>query len=194
MRELGENKKMILEAAQEVFGRYGFRKTTMEDIARGARKGKSSLYHYFNSKEEIFKEVIEKEVDELKKEIEKTIAAEKSFKEKIRLYVITRMRAIKRLANLYTAFEEEYYESYSFIQEFRQKYDEYEIGFIGGILKDGVEQGVFKIKDVGLTAFSIFTAIKGLEYYWATKHDEASLEKNLRSLMDVLFYGIARER
>ena len=48
-------KAKILEGADKLFQKYGLGKTTMEDIAKDAGKGKSTLYYYFKSKEEIKK-------------------------------------------------------------------------------------------------------------------------------------------
>ena len=45
----------ILDAALPVFVRFGFRKTSMADIARAARISRASLYLTFNSKEELFR-------------------------------------------------------------------------------------------------------------------------------------------
>ena len=45
-----------------------FRKTTMDEIAQAARKGKSSIYYYFTSKEDIFRAIVEKETKMLRKQ------------------------------------------------------------------------------------------------------------------------------
>ena len=60
------NRDAILEIAQEIFSKFGYKKTTLDDIANAVRKGKSSLYYYFSSKEDLFQAVIMKEVDILK--------------------------------------------------------------------------------------------------------------------------------
>ncbi|PKN72465.1 MAG: TetR/AcrR family transcriptional regulator, partial [Deltaproteobacteria bacterium HGW-Deltaproteobacteria-10] len=52
-----EVKQAIKAAAKRVFAKWGLNKTTMEDIAGEAGKGKSTLYYYFKSKEEIFETV-----------------------------------------------------------------------------------------------------------------------------------------
>ena len=49
-----------IESAKKLFQQFGLHKTTMEDIAKSAGKGKSTLYYYFKSKDEIFDKVIEK--------------------------------------------------------------------------------------------------------------------------------------
>jgi len=44
----------IIRAAAKRFGRHGFNKTTLEEIARDVRIGKPTIYHYFKSKDELF--------------------------------------------------------------------------------------------------------------------------------------------
>lgn len=55
----------ILKAAEKLFQQFGLRKTTMEDIAKAMGKGKSTLYYYYNNKEEIFDAVVMKEMWEV---------------------------------------------------------------------------------------------------------------------------------
>ena len=43
-------KYKIVGIASTVFSRFGFKKATMDDIARAAGMGKSSIYYYFKSK------------------------------------------------------------------------------------------------------------------------------------------------
>jgi TetR/AcrR family transcriptional regulator, regulator of autoinduction and epiphytic fitness len=45
----------ILDAALQVFGQYGYRRTSMDDIAREAEIGKGTIYLSFASKEEVFR-------------------------------------------------------------------------------------------------------------------------------------------
>lgn len=183
----------IIDAAREIFARYGFRKATMDEIARAARKGKSSLYHYFKSKEEVFQEVVEQEATEVKAEIARAVAAEKTPQQKFRAYVVTRMTAFKRVANLFTAFKDEYLESYSFIERLRENYNRYEIETIAAILKEGLEKGIFAVKNLELTAYTIFIAAKGLEYSWALEPDMKQVEINIDSMLDVLFNGLVKK-
>jgi AcrR family transcriptional regulator len=48
-------REAILAAAQQQFARYGFRRTSMEDIAREAGVSRPALYLHFRNKEEIFR-------------------------------------------------------------------------------------------------------------------------------------------
>ena len=49
----GELEERIIEAARLCFERFGIAKTTMEDIARGARISRQSVYRYFSGKDDI---------------------------------------------------------------------------------------------------------------------------------------------
>jgi AcrR family transcriptional regulator len=50
----------ILDAALRVFGQYGFRRTSMDDVAREADIGKGTIYLSFTSKEEVFQALSER--------------------------------------------------------------------------------------------------------------------------------------
>lgn len=55
-----QRKESILDAAIYIFNRYGFKKTTLEDIAGAAGISKQGLYLYFQGKEDIFRAANEK--------------------------------------------------------------------------------------------------------------------------------------
>ena len=53
----------VLSVALEVFGRYGFRKTSMDEVARSADISRQGLYLYFASKEALFRAAVRQELD-----------------------------------------------------------------------------------------------------------------------------------
>jgi AcrR family transcriptional regulator len=53
----------VLAAALEVFGRYGFRKTSMDEVARSADISRQGLYLHFASKEALFRAAVRQELD-----------------------------------------------------------------------------------------------------------------------------------
>jgi AcrR family transcriptional regulator len=54
----------ILDAAILVFGRFGFKKTSVDDLAGAAKISKQGLYLHFSSKEEVFLAAIQKYLDD----------------------------------------------------------------------------------------------------------------------------------
>lgn len=53
-------KERVLASAQEVFIRYGFRRTTMGDLAQAAEVSRPALYLLYANKEDIFRAVVER--------------------------------------------------------------------------------------------------------------------------------------
>jgi AcrR family transcriptional regulator len=54
----------VLETALTVFGRHGFRKTSIEDIAKAAGISRQGIYLHFKNKDEIFGAAIQKALDD----------------------------------------------------------------------------------------------------------------------------------
>jgi TetR/AcrR family transcriptional regulator of autoinduction and epiphytic fitness len=48
----------LLEASLAVFARFGFRKTSMEEVARAAQISRQGLYLHFSNKEELFRATV----------------------------------------------------------------------------------------------------------------------------------------
>jgi AcrR family transcriptional regulator len=57
---LPERQDAILDAAFHAFAVYGYRRTSMEDIAQGAGVSRTALYLHFRSKEDIFRSLSER--------------------------------------------------------------------------------------------------------------------------------------
>jgi len=55
-----ERRRRVLDAAVETFWRFGFRKTSMDEVARAADISRQGLYFYFGSKEDLFREAMRK--------------------------------------------------------------------------------------------------------------------------------------
>jgi TetR/AcrR family transcriptional regulator of autoinduction and epiphytic fitness len=53
----------VLAVALEVFGRYGYRKTSMDEVARAADISRQGLYLHFASKEALFRAAVRQELD-----------------------------------------------------------------------------------------------------------------------------------
>ena len=190
--EKGLNRNTIVEKAREIFAHYGFRKTTMNEIAEGVGKGKSSLYYYFNSKEDVYRAVIEKEAETMKKKLVDAVSEEKDPVEKLRIYVITRMEILHELVNFHQAINSEYLTNLDFVQKMRKKYDNEEVALLKSILQLGAETETFRIEDVELTALAVATALKGLEIPLLAAHNEISIEHRIDRIMQILFFGIVK--
>ncbi len=181
----------IVSIAAGVFAKFGFKKTTVDDIAHALRKGKSSIYYYFSSKEDIFKAVVDREAEALREKIEVILSSSQSTVDKIRAYVKTRMLAVRVMANYYTLIKNNDISNLDLVEKLRSKYDTEEHGIIKKLLADGVASGEFKEMDIELSSVALLTAMKGLEIpLFITSSKAENLETVLDDMLNILFYGI----
>jgi len=187
-----EVQERIIHAAKTLFARHGFKKTALADIAAEARMAKSSLYHYFSSKEELFRAVVLKEMDTLSQRIREAIEKEDSPEARLKAFMLTRMRVARELVNAYAMLHEEYLDQLGFVERFREQAFKDEIQVIRTILEEGVRTGAFEITDTGLAAYAIALALKGLEYPWLVKSQEQNFERDLDLLLGMLMKAIRK--
>lgn len=92
-RERENRKNAILKAARKLFFEKGFRPVTVESIARKAELSKGSIYLYYNSKEEIYSQILLNDIDTFHEHIADILQTPASAAE-----------ALIRLAEIYVDF------------------------------------------------------------------------------------------
>ena len=188
-----EMRDIIVKSATQVFTRFGFKKTSMDDIARSIRMGKSSIYYYFKSKEEIFQAVVDSEADLLRIKVNKILEGSDDSMSKLRAYVKLRMDLIKQLSNYMEILKNDDLMNLALTEKIRKKYDDEEVTIIRRILEEGNDKGVFKVKDLNLSSLAIVTAMKGLEVPLVTSSmGVESLNMIIDDMLDILFFGIVK--
>lgn len=186
------NRELILNTAQQIFSRFGYKKTTLDDIAHAVRKGKSSLYYYFEGKDDLFQAVVLKEADTLSRALEKVVIRNIDPIEKLRQYILTKLTTYRGLANFYNALKTDI-TAIGFVDNLLVKYNQEEIRMIKRILIEGVRKGIFDAKDLTLVATGITTAIKGLEVpLSAGNYGTVNLEQSVDNILRIICYGIAK--
>lgn len=188
-----ELRKRIIDTAGQIFSRYGFRKTSMDEIARALNMGKSSIYYYYSSKEAIFEAVVLNEANTLRSELTKSIKSVESPPDKMKNYVFVRMKAFQKLSNYYNAIFDKNLDHFEFIETVRAKYDREELAMLRLILYDGARRKIFNVANSEYTAMAIQTTLKGVEVPLFWKRKEQNIEARLNAILDVIFYGIVRK-
>ncbi|PID91704.1 MAG: TetR family transcriptional regulator [Bacteroidetes bacterium] len=185
----------IVHAAKSVFARFGFKKTSMDMIARSIGKGKSSIYYYFKSKEDIFQAVVEQEAIELKNEIYHAVNSVELPRQKLKTYILTRLKTLEKMDNLSNALRGDYLSNLHFINQVKARYRAEEMEMVSEILLYGQQRGKFEFENVREVAKPIVLAISGLEMEYfinPMKEDMNEMERNLDLLLDVFFKGLSK--
>jgi AcrR family transcriptional regulator len=188
-----EFRKKVIISAGQIFSRYGFKKTTMDEIAKALKMGKSSIYYYFKSKEEIFEAVVLYEANILRNELTTSIKSVESPVDKMRNYVFVRMKSFEKLSNYYNAIFDKNLDHFDFIEKIRSKYDREELAILRLILYHGAREKVFNVTDSEYTALAVQTSLKGLEVPLFWKKREVNIEDRLNGILEVLFNGILKK-
>ncbi|MCD4711393.1 MAG: TetR/AcrR family transcriptional regulator [Bacteroidales bacterium] len=183
----------IVGISRRIFTRHGFRKTTMEEIAIASQKGKSSIYYYFKSKEEIFRAVVEFEARMLKERLKRIINKSDSPTGRLKAYILFRLHHVRTLENFYAALNEESLSHLGFILEIRRNFEVEEQQLVREILEDGMEQGAFQLTSSKIGAIAISTMMKGLELpLLLSEAHKSDREELLDDLIRVMLYGILK--
>lgn len=192
MQKHDQVKQGLINSARRMFARFGFEKTTMNEIAMEARKGKSSLYYYFSSKEEVFQAVVEYEAEILKNKLFTALTSIDDASEQLRAYVIERFQGIRDLGNLYNALRNDLLNHLNFIKHARLKYDQMELQKLCEILETGNRQNIFEIDDIPTAAETVLMTIKAVELPLLLDYEADVFEERLNSLLDIFFNGLKK--
>jgi AcrR family transcriptional regulator len=170
-------KAEILKAAERVFQKWGSNKTTMEDIAREAGKGKSTLYYYYQSKEEIFDAVVIIEFEKIIQKAKELAQETETAKERLITYIVESINEMKNRISAYTIIREEIKHNKNFIGKLRDTFKGREEKYIQEILKFGLENKEFtfiKKSEVAIAAKTITGMMHALELYLLLENDDTA--------------------
>ena len=169
-------KAEILRAAERVFQKWGFNKTTIEDIAHEAGKGKSTLYYYYVSKEEIFEILARNEMNSISERAKEAVSKIDSYKEKLKKYIGISLTEVKKTAGAFPVIKGEMKANKEFIDKLRKQLDQKDEEIVMEILKGGFEQGEFKYlkkSELRKAANVIVGMVRGLEIYLFLEVDDS---------------------
>jgi AcrR family transcriptional regulator len=188
--------KDIIEAARTLFRQFGFKKTTMGDIARSLGRGKSSLYYYYPGKEDIFEAVIHAEMDELLEQIHQSISQAGSSKEKLIIYCRCRLNKLSQLCNLSDALKNDIVELHCVMSDLKSRFDTTHVELVKEILEEGVNNGEFKKIDpdnIELVACLMVSSFRGLAVpLMVSQNQYPRLDLQIDTIVDIMVEGIGR--
>jgi AcrR family transcriptional regulator len=187
-------KTAILEVSRELFARFGFKKTTMEDIAQALGKGKSSLYYYFKNKEEIFQAVIDWEETILFSRLRSVVSSSMTPELKMK-YLEIRMETIRELENYHKALNVDNIAGLDFLDHLKGRSEKEEVSMIKEIMDEGVAKNMFQVKNTYMAAIALTTAFKGLEiplFKSTTIQNFDEFKVQINNVLNILFYGLLK--
>lgn len=187
-----DTRDRILKVAVKIFSRYGFQKTTMDEIAKTAHKAKGSVYYYFNSKEDLFRAVVQQEINEIKSGLTRVIIQQRETSAMIKEYLLQRMYLMKYAVNYHETLKADFSEKYEFLEDIREEFFRFETDLLKAILDKGVEEKKLDIRDTTATAVVIILAMKAIEIPFYLQKRISQYENTITELLDILIRGLEK--
>lgn len=169
--------KQIIEAARKLFNKYGFKKVTMDEIAREANVTKKTVYTYFSSKEELFKYFINEELENMKKIVEDVELENDDFYETVHQGIYKLLKYINKKKFLKNLVNEAEILKNPVIVENLKVFDMEIQNYIKQKLLIAIEKEHIKVKDVDIVAFLIYKMYIALMFDW--NENNKKLDENV---------------
>lgn len=191
---IDNTKESILSVANKLFSRFGFHKTSMDEIAKIARKAKGSLYYHFASKEDLFREVVSIEMINLKNQLSFIVNnPDLTSTEKVKKYLVKRMEILNSAANYHETIKADFFEHFHFIDDLRTELDAWEKENLKKLILQGVERGEFaNIGDIDVLLDVFIMVIKGLEIPFFLQNKYVKYAPHFEGLIGILTKGLSR--
>jgi len=186
-------REAILEAAFAQFSRYGFRRTSMQDIAKEAGTSRASLYSYFENKEEIFRclaaELHERSLGDAESHLKS--AGSLGLDSRVEAALIARLAPFQEVVTQSAHGSEIYDENNRLCGDLVLDSSERFRRMLASALSAGARVGEIDLKAAGLTASAaaelIHLGARGLKQ---GASDVAVFEERVRGFVRIFFAGL----
>lgn len=189
-----DSKQAILDAAEHIIARDGYAGLSMRELSKQSGLAKSTLYHYFADKHEIYLSVLERDMEihraQLCAAAEEPGNALDRMERMIRVYIdlLNKRGSVALNALRRTELEGD------LIDMFRRNRPLI-IAPIANVIQQGIDDGVFRPVDVELTVMSLFSMMNGFVaqrlLFECDTVGEAALESEMiEHTLDLFLNGI----
>jgi AcrR family transcriptional regulator len=188
-----ERKAQILQAASRVFAHLGFHAANVSDVAAEAGVSQGTVYHYFDSKEDLFMAVFEAwETESLYRAVQAAMQASASASERLR-YLAHAVGEDMALAEDTFPANVEFWSHIhrdAAIQEgFRRIFAEMRLT-VARLVQDGIAQGEFREIDSNAAAALLIASFDGLILQWLADPQSVDWQAVSGTLAELVFHGL----
>lgn len=184
----------LLDAADRLLGRTGYRKATLDDVARESGVGRRTIYLHFPSKEELFLSSIDRIVERLVAELDRIGGEDLPVAERMRRMLVARvMYRFDSVRGYYQSLDEMLASLRGAYLERRERYFAEEAKVLSRTIAEGVQEGAFAAADPLACAHTLVLATNSLLPYSLSPSELGSrrtIEKEAARLADLLLAGL----
>ncbi|MGM9924029.1 MAG: TetR/AcrR family transcriptional regulator [Bacillus sp. (in: firmicutes)] len=171
-----DRRQLIIEAATKSFSLFGYKATTMEQVAKLANVGKGTIYTFFTNKEQLFQEIVHTLIQEIKSAAEESIKEEKKFHENLQTVLNEILEYRKKHQFMMKLFEEEREMGTPAVTEMVDRIELAIVSYIKEKVDIAVEKGEITVYNSEVSSFLMVKMYKALIFDWDKNHEP--LEKD----------------
>ena len=187
-------KDLIVQSATKYFSKFGFYKTTMDEIAKHIHKAKGVLYYYFKGKEELFNEVLKQELNAVKIELKRIVDSENDSLITLKEYTLTRLRLLHKAVNYHETLKADFFEKYLFVKDVREDFTEFEREQLTIILERGKTEGYLDFRNINSTISIFMMVINGIEMPLYLQEKYSEYESTIDELSSMIVNSLRTQR
>jgi len=184
----------ILDATDRLLARYGYRKMTIDDLAREVGIGEGSIYLHFRSKQEVVYSHIDRVIDRLLERLKSIVRSRQSLADKVREMIVLRvMFRFDSVQHFPESLSDMFRDLRPGIHRLRQSHFRQEARLFAAALKEGQRNRTFRRGDCLAVAYAILTATNSLlPFHLSTRElgKRRDVEKAVTLISDLLLQGI----
>lgn len=178
-----DRRQEILEAAAKSFSLFGYKATTMDQVAKIANVGKGTIYTFFANKEELFNAIVVKMIDEMRMEADKVSVEGASFEKNAHARLM-QMLKFRETHQLYAKLIDEERELRTpAVGEVLETIEKEIVNYIKEKIEKSIKKGELKTCDTELIAYLLFKAYIALVADWGKTHDDELEEERIVELL-----------
>lgn len=186
-----ERTSQILEAARTCFIEKGYFATKMDEIARQAGLSKGGVYFHFESKQDIFHTLVEREYELTKTFLESVAVEEGDFATKI-MHIAGHFTSIFESSDnprFIVVIMEMSLRDDDIAQLFTQMQQSY-LDKMTQMITWGIAHGELREVDAEATSFLLKSLLDGIQLAYTHEHTIASPERIVSSGLDMVLEGL----
>jgi AcrR family transcriptional regulator len=187
IEEQEKRRHEIFHQVVNVFLKKGFQETSMREIAEAAGLGKSTLYDYFKTKDDILLYFFEDQLNDLTEAAQQIAMQNKAADKRLRQITQMHMELLQANKSLFMKMSMEAQrlkpDSQKQIQEKRHAYQD----LIRALIDEGIREGTFRKVDSLLAARILITSMAPVVL---TSRPTGTPQDMMRQTLDIFFKGI----
>lgn len=186
-----DRRRLIVDAAAKSFALFGYKGTTMDQVAKIANVGKGTIYTFFSNKEELFQEIMNRLIGEMKRVAEEVVDPSRKFFDNLNL-VLDQLLDFREEHELAIKLSQEVKEiGTQMAQDGIYQIEKAVVGYIQQQVQAAIDKGEIKPCDPEMTAFVMLKLYMALTADWKKSHQPLDKTRVAELLRFYLQEGLA---